>query len=88
MNKQAMAYVDEDAVTLIDDGDILAFRQRARVEVWTGHGLTHLGNLPLHATESEIRKAAEFWRSGFAEGVRFGRDEAQAKLRHALGIGS
>lgn len=88
MTTRATVCIEEDAVTLVDDGDILAFRQRARVEVWSGDGITHLGNLPLHATELEIRKAAEFWRNGFTDGVRFGREEAQAKLRNALGLGS
>lgn len=88
MTTRATVCIDEDAVTLIEDGDILAVRQHGRVEVWSADGETHLGNLPLSATELEIRKAAEFWLNGFATGTSFGRDEAQAKLRAALGLGS
>lgn len=88
MTTRATVHIAEDAITVIEDGDIFAVRQRGKVEIWTDDGETHLGNLPLYATELEIRKAAEFWRNGFAEGARFGRDEAQAKLRDALGIGS
>lgn len=87
MTTRASVYIDEDAVTLIDD-DLLAVRQRDGVEVWRADRETHLGNLPLSATEPEIRKAAEFWLNGFTAGTRFGRDEAQAKLRAALGFGS
>lgn len=88
MTTRATVYIDEDAVTLIEDGDLLAIRQRGTVEVWTADGETYLGNMPVYATELEIRKAAEFWRNGFATGIAFGRDEAQAKLRAALGLKS
>lgn len=85
---KSTVYIDEDAVTLIADDDLLAIRQHGRVEVWSADGETHLGNLPLYATETEIRKAAEFWLNGFAVGIQAGRDEAQAKIRDAMGLGS
>ena len=84
----ATVYLEEEAVTLIEDGALLAIRQHGRVEVWNANGETHLGNLPLAATEPEIRKAAEFWLNGYTEGIQAGRDEAQAKLRAALGLGA
>lgn len=84
----ATVYIEEQAVTLIADDDLLAIRQHGRVEVWNADGEIHLGNLPMYATETEIRKAAEFWLNGFAVGIQAGRDEAQAKLRAALGLGS
>lgn len=88
ITRKATVYIDEDAVTLITGPDIMAISQRGRVEVWSEDGETYMGNLPLHAAESEIRKAAEFWLNGYTEGIQAGRAEAQAKLRAALGLGS
>lgn len=88
MTARAIIHIDDDAVTLIADDDILAVRQYGWVEVWSADGETHMGNLPEYVGETEIRFAAAFWLNGFAAGVSFGRDEAQAKLREALGIGS
>lgn len=85
---KATVYIDEEAVTLIVDDDLLAIRQRGRVEVWNAAGEIHLGDLPMYATETEIRKAAEFWINGYTEGIKAGRAEAQEKLRAALGLGS
>lgn len=85
---KATVYIEEEAVTLIEDGDLLAIRQHGRVEVWNADGEIHLGNLPMYATEPETRKAAEFWLNGFNEGIQAGRAEAQAKIRDALGLGS
>ena len=79
--------IDEDAETLIADDNILVVSQRGHIEVWSADGETHMGNLPLHTGERVIRKSAEFWLNRFNAGVCFGRDEAQAKLRAALGLG-
>lgn len=88
MSIRATVYINEDAVILIHDhkADILAIRQNGQIEVWSANGETHMGNLPDYAAETAIRWAVEYWQRGFFEGVRFGRDEAQAKLRTALGL--
>ena len=88
MTTRTVICFDEDAETLIADDDILVVSQRGHIEVWSANGETHMGNLPLHTGERVIRKSAEFWLNGFTVGVCFGRDEAQAKLRAALGLGA
>lgn len=85
---KATVYIDEEAVVIIADDNLLVIRQHGRVEVWHAGGETHLGNLPMDATETEIRKATEFWLNGYTAGITAGRDEAQAKLRAALGLGA
>lgn len=85
MTKAAVC-IAEDAVTLIADRHLLALRQLGRVEVWNALGEIHLGNLPIYVTDNAIREAAEFWINGYAAGLLDGRDEAQAKLRAALGL--
>lgn len=84
---KATVLIDEDAVTIIADRNLLALRQRGRVEVWNALGETHMGNLPVYVTDNAIREAAEFWLNGYTAGIQAGRDEAQAKLRDALGLG-
>ena len=82
---KASVYITEDAVTLISD-DLLAIRQNGRVEVWSEDGEIHMGNLRELAFNVEIRAAAKFWLNGYAEGIKLGHQQAQAKLRAALGI--
>lgn len=86
MTIRATVLIEEDAAVVLSDGLLLAVRQHGVVEVWSESGETHMGNLPVNASEADIRRAAGFWSSGFMAGVSFGRDEAQAKLRRALGI--
>lgn len=87
MTAPTSIHIDEGrAEIIIAECDLLAIRQRGRVEVWKGDGETYMGSLPVDTIESQIRSAAEFFRSGFIEGVYFGRDEAQDKLRAVLGL--
>lgn len=90
MSARSTVYISEDAVIVVNDpvGGILAIRQQGRLEVWSDDGETHMGNLPIYATETEIRKAAECYVNGYTEGIKAGRDEARAKLRAALELNS
>lgn len=90
MTTRVTVCMAEDAVIVLHDteADILAVRQRGFVEVWRADGETHMGNLPIDASERDIRLTTAFWYIGLINGVRFGRDEAQAKLRAALGLGA
>lgn len=88
MTIQICIHISDDAVVVLSDDDILAVKQFGSIEVWHASGETHMGNLPIDATPTEIQNAAAFWRNGFVGGVSFGRDEAQAKLRAAMGIKS
>lgn len=88
MTTRATVYMTEDAAIVIDDekADILAIRQNGQIEVWSYNGETHMGNMPDYADGYTIRLVVVYWQRGFFDGARFGRDEAQDKLRAALGL--
>ena len=86
MTYRATVCIADEHEILIQDANIFAIRQRGQIEVWSADGEDHIGNLPEDATEAQIRAAALFWHKGFIVGVDYGRRQAKADMRKAIGI--
>jgi hypothetical protein len=77
-------HLQDDHQILVDDTEYLAVKQSGAIEVWNKEGDERFGVLPENYTLMDIQRIMSFYRSGFANGEKYGQHTKLNEIRSSL----
>lgn len=77
-------HLEKDHQILLDDGEYQAVKQAGKIELWDTEGDERYGVLPDNYTLLDIQRIMSFYRSGFAEGEKYGQLTKLNEIRTSL----
>ena len=79
-------HLENDHQILIEDDEYLAVKQSDNIELWNREGDERYGVLPDNYTLDDIQRIMSFYRSGFANGEKFGQLTKLNEIRSSLNL--
>ena len=79
-------HLENDHQILIEDDEYLAVKQSDTIELWNREGDERYGVLPDNYTLDDIQRIMSFYRSGFANGEKYGQLTKLNEIRSSLNL--